>query len=103
MRLTYSQPMPVQTQLDPVRFAAAQRELFASQNVRVGAGRVVHAVAWTPWLEEHELPMPACHTGWAGHGLGGDVRPTRDPVTCRRCLTLRSGDRSSTSSPLTLW
>lgn len=74
--------------LDPVAFAAAQRDLFRGRNLRVGGGRAVHAVDWSPWTAGESLPVPACRTGWAGHGTAGDLRPTTHPVTCRRCLAL---------------
>jgi len=81
--------VPVLDHLDPVRFAEAQRALFEGQRLRVGSGRAVHAVAWVRWTAGESLPVPACHAGWVGHGVGGDVRPTGAAVTCRRCAVLR--------------
>lgn len=90
---------PRPAHLDPATFAAAQRELFSGRRLRVGTGQAVHAVAWAPWVEGAELPMPACRTGWAGHGIGGDVRPTVDAVTCRRCLALRPFEATDGGQP----
>lgn len=98
--------MPLQlTQLDPERYAAAQRALFAGRRLRVGTGQAVHAVAWVPWVEGYTLPMPACRTGWAGYGVSGDMLPTGDAVTCRRCLALYPAETGQviTAGQLTLW
>jgi hypothetical protein len=70
---------------DPARFAAAQRAAFAGHNMHVGRSQVTHAVAWTDWMDDLQLPAPACRQGFNGHGLHGELRPTRWPVTCRRC------------------
>lgn len=95
---------PRPDRLDPAAFAAAQRQLFDGRRLRVGSGRAVHAVEWSPWTSGASLPVPACRTGWAGHGTAGDVRPTRDAITCRRCLALRPGEHQATDEPqLGLW
>lgn len=91
---------PSLDQLDPAWFAATQRELFTGQRLRVGSGRAVHAVRWVHWVGEHHLPAPACHTGWAGHGTHGDVRPTQHPVTCRRCLATTTSTHDQQSELL---
>lgn len=90
--------------LDPARFAQAQRQLFTGRRLRVGTGRAVHAVDWSPWADGHQLPIPACRTGWVGHGTGGDLRPTRDAVSCRRCLALQPGEHQTVDeTQLGLW
>lgn len=100
--------VPVLEHLDPAAFAAAQRRLFEGQRLRVGSGRAVHAVAWVRWTAGESLPVPACHAGWVGHGVGGDVRPTVDAVTCRRCAVLRPEEAACGATPavgatLPLW
>jgi len=85
------------TPLDPAAFASTQRELFRGRHLRVGSGRAVHAVDWAPWTAGESLPVPACRTGWAGHGTAGDLRPTSHRVTCRRCLVLGSSSGSQAS------
>ena len=100
--------VPVLEHLDPAAFAAAQRRLFEGQRLRVGSGRAVHAVAWVRWTAGESLPVPACHAGWVGHGVGGDVRPTVDAVTCRRCAVLRPEEAPCGATPtvgatLPLW
>lgn len=93
--------------LDPARYAAALRRLFEGRHLRVGGGRAVHVVAWQLWTAEASLPVPACRTGWVGHGTGGDLRPTTHPVTCRRCLALHPdagrADTSRAGVTLPLW
>lgn len=89
--------------LNPERFAAAQRALFRGRRLRVGSGRAVHAVDWAPWTAGESLPVPACRTGWAGHGTAGDLRPTSHPITCRRCLALRPGERDHGDDQPALW
>lgn len=82
---------------DPARFAYAQRIAFTDHNMHVGRSRVTHAVAWTDWIDDLQLPAPACRQGFNGHGLHGELRPTRWPVTCRRCRRMRGQDQSDTA------
>lgn len=90
--------------LDPATFAAAQRALFRGNHLRVGGGRAIHAVDWAPWTAHESLPVPACRTGWAGHGTAGDLRPTTHSITCRRCLALQSGEhQTGDETQLGLW
>lgn len=84
-----TQPLPFPGHTDPARFAAAQRRLFTGKRLHVGASPVVHELDWVPWLDELTLPAPACRQGYAGTGARGELRATRHPVTCRRCLRLR--------------
>lgn len=76
-------------QVEPERFAASQHALFVGHNLHVGSSSVTHAVDWVPWINSLTLPAPACRQGFAGHGAQGELRPTRHPVTCRRCRRLR--------------
>lgn len=92
-----TQPLPFPGHTDPARFAAAQRRLFTGRRLHVGASPVVHELDWVPWLDEWELPAPACHQGFSGTGTSGELRPTRHPVTCRRCL--RSRDEPEHEDP----
>lgn len=87
-------------QVDPERFAASQRALFAGHNLHVGASVVAHAVDWVPWINGLTLPAPACRQGFAGHGAHGELRPTRRPVSCRRCRRLRGLDDVDTQPAL---
>ncbi len=95
---------PRPDRLDPEAFAAAQRALFRGRRLRVGSGRAVHAMEWAPWTAGEQLPVPACRTGWVGHGTSGDLRPTTDPVSCRRCLALRPSEHQAVDqTQLGLW
>lgn len=84
-------PLP-HRRADPARFAATQHALFAGRRLHVGRSSVVHEVAYAEWLDELTLPVPACRQGFAGLGAHGELRPTRWPVTCRRCRRLRGDD-----------
>ncbi|ONF73952.1 hypothetical protein [Amycolatopsis keratiniphila] len=66
--------------------SAHQVGLFRGRNLRVRASTVVHGVRLWPWTAGLELPGPACGQGWSGAGLGGELHPTDDPVTCHHCL-----------------
>lgn len=88
--MTQPLPMPI-GHTDPTRFADAQRRLFTGRRLHVGHSPVVHELYWVPWLDELELPAPACRQGFAGTGTHGELKPTRHPVSCRRCLRLRDG------------
>jgi hypothetical protein len=61
--------------------------------MHVGRSRVAHAVAWTDWMDDLQLPAPACRQGFNGHGLHGELRPSRWPVTCRRCRRMLGQDQ----------
>lgn len=78
------------TPADPAAFARSQRLVFDGHNLHVGNSDVVHAVDWAPWINGHTLPAPACRQGFAGHGAHGELRPTRHPVSCRRCRRLHN-------------
>jgi hypothetical protein len=80
---------------DPARFAAAQRAAFDGHNMHVGRSRVTHAVAFTDWMDDLQLPAPACRQGFNGHGLHGELRPTSWPVTCRRCRRMLGDDQAA--------
>lgn len=85
-----TQPLPLPIgHTDPARFAAAQARLFTGRRLHVGNSPVVHDIDWVPWLDDLTLPAPACHQGFSGTGTHGELRATRHPVTCRRCLRLR--------------
>jgi hypothetical protein len=79
-------------QVDPDRFAAAQRELFAGLQLRIGASSTVHGVSWREWINGLRLPAPACGQGWAGLGAAGELRPTFHTVTCLRCRRIAGLD-----------
>lgn len=87
-----AQPLPLPAHTDPAHVAEAQRRLFTGQRLHVGNSPVVHELDWAPWLDELVLPGPACGQGYAGTGARGELRPTRHPVTCRRCLRLHEPD-----------
>ncbi|EIF01226.1 hypothetical protein [Saccharomonospora glauca] len=93
------------TPVDPAAFARSQRLAFDGHNLHIGSSSVVHAVDWLPWVDDHKLPAPACRQGFAGHGAQGELRPTRHPVSCRRCRRLRGleGPTSTQAEELTLW
>lgn len=74
--------------VNPVRFADTQHRRFARRNLRIGSSRTVHATAWTHWLDGLTLPAPACRQGWCGLGATGELSPTRDAPTCRKCRRL---------------
>lgn len=78
--------------LDPASFAAGQRELFAGHHLHVGRSHVIHAVDQVSWINGLTLPAPACRQGFAGHGAQGELRPTMQAVTCRRCRRIRGLD-----------
>ncbi|QYN26301.1 hypothetical protein K1T34_32595 [Amycolatopsis sp. DSM 110486] len=82
-------PIPRGPTIDAARFAAAQHTLFSDSNLHVGRSGVVHAVGWVPWLDNLELPSPACHQGYSGTGAHGELLPTRFPVTCMKCRRAR--------------
>lgn len=84
-----TQPLPLPIgHTDPAHFAAAQARLFTGHRLHVGHSPIVHELDWLPWLDHLELPAPACRQGFSGTGAHGELRPTRHPVTCRRCLRL---------------
>ncbi|MCG8920284.1 hypothetical protein L6E12_31395 [Actinokineospora sp. PR83] len=58
---------------------------FRDHNLSIRRSKVVHAVAMSRWMAGVQLPAPACHVGVAGWAIE-DLRPTRDTVTCLRCL-----------------
>lgn len=71
--------------VDPAGFARAQLARFSGCQLRIGHSTVVHAVAWRQWLGDLALPVPACHQGWSGFAAAGDLLPSSDPPTCRKC------------------
>uniref|UniRef100_UPI003F495FB5 hypothetical protein n=1 Tax=Actinokineospora sp. CA-119265 TaxID=3239890 RepID=UPI003F495FB5 len=71
---------------------------FEHQNLSIRRSRVVHAVAPSRWMAGIELPAPACHVGVAGWAIE-DLWPTRDPVTCLRCLRADPHGRSAAVVP----
>lgn len=71
--------------VDPEGFARAQLARFAGHRLRIGCSTVVHAVALRQWLGDLSLPVPACHQGWSGFAAAGDLLPSTDPLTCRKC------------------
>ncbi|WP_233225524.1 hypothetical protein [Amycolatopsis sp. CA-126428] len=85
-----SEPIPLfpVTRVDPARFAAAQHRLFTGMRLHIGRSDIAHQVAWVPWSNSLTLPAPACHQGWSGLGAGGEITPTHQPVSCRKCLRL---------------
>lgn len=97
-----ARPASRDRQTDPDTFAAGQRTLFDEMNLHVGKSRVVHRVAWLAWINDLTLPAPACRQGFAGHGCHAELRPTRWPVTCRRCRRM-AGERAPDAGPLPLF
>lgn len=83
---------PITRPSSPEWFASGQHAVFTGRNLRIGASSIVHAVADVPWLGDLTLPAPACRQGYAGTGTHGELRPTRWPVTCRRCRRLPATD-----------
>ncbi|MEV6871517.1 hypothetical protein [Amycolatopsis sp. NPDC051128] len=85
-----SEPIPLfpVTRVDPVQFAAAQHRLFTGMRLHIGRSDIAHQVAWVPWINSLTLPAPACHQGWSGLGAGGEITPTHQEVSCRKCLRL---------------
>jgi hypothetical protein len=83
-----SEPIPLfpVTRVDPVQFAAAQHRLFTGMRLHIGRSDIAHQVAWVPWINSVTLPAPACHRGWSGLGAGGEITPTHQRVSCRKCL-----------------
>ncbi|WP_328442903.1 hypothetical protein [Amycolatopsis sp. NBC_00438] len=85
-----SEPIPLfpVPPIDPARFAAEQHRLFTGMRLHIGRSGVAHRVSWVPWMNSLTLPAPACHQGWSGLGAGGEVTPTHQGVSCRKCLRL---------------
>ncbi|MFG1647920.1 hypothetical protein ACGFMK_47175 [Amycolatopsis sp. NPDC049252] len=85
-----SEPIPLfpVPPIDPARFAEEQHHLFTGMRLHIGRSGVAHRVSWVPWMNSLTLPAPACHQGWSGLGAGGEVTPTHQPVSCRKCLRL---------------
>lgn len=69
---------------------------FDGHNGQFGGGRAIHTVAPTPWLDDQEVPGPACHTP-AGGFDPSIFQPVTHDVTCRRCL--RSPHARATAAP----
>jgi len=92
-----AEPVPLfsTAQVSPQRFAHAQHRLFTGHNLHIGTSNIVHALDWMPWLGTLTLPGPACRQGYAGTGARGELRPTREPVTCLRCHHLHEPDEQS--------
>lgn len=86
--MTLARPSRATTD-EPARFAASQRRAFTDNNLHVRGSSVVHAVDWVDWTQGLRLPAPSCRQAFGGHGFHGELRPTRWPVTCRRCRRLR--------------
>jgi hypothetical protein len=87
------------TDLSP--FAAGARARFGDAGVhaRVRSGRTVHAVQLGQWVGGEEVPDLACHTGIGGFDPAA-LEPTREPVTCARCLRILGGTYPETQLPL---
>jgi hypothetical protein len=86
--------------------AARRRAEFGAPGVhaRVRSGRTVHAVRLGLWVRseaEEQVPELACHTGVAGWDPSA-LEPTREDVTCARCVRILGGE-SRSSSQLPLW
>jgi hypothetical protein len=75
-----------QPRVDPEDFSRAQVGQFTGRRLRIGRSGVVHDVGWRAWLGDLLLPVPACHQGWSGVAVAGDLTAVRDLVTCRKCL-----------------
>jgi hypothetical protein len=88
------EPIPLfeAQQVDPARFAAAQRRVFEGHNLHIGRSDTVHALIWADWINGLALPSPACHQGWSGLGAAGELRATRSPITCAKCRKLVGPD-----------
>jgi hypothetical protein len=78
----------------PAGFAAGQREAFCGMNLHVGRSHVVHAVAWVDWIDGLLLPVPACRTGFSGHGVHAELRPSARVVSCLRCRRAAGEDQA---------
>ncbi|WP_337832985.1 hypothetical protein [Pseudonocardia sp. TMWB2A] len=81
-----------QPRVDPEDFARAQVGQFTGRRLRIGRSGVVHDVGWRAWLGDLLLPVPACHQGWSGVAVAGDLTAVNGPVTCRKCLARHPGD-----------
>ncbi|MFB9686023.1 hypothetical protein [Amycolatopsis plumensis] len=70
-----------------MRFATAQHRPFTGMRLHIGRSDIAR-VAWVPRINSFALPAPACHQGWSGLGAGGEITPTNQPVSCRKCQRL---------------
>jgi hypothetical protein len=61
------------------------RRRFDQRNGRLGNSSTVHAVHLQRWLGDMLIPAPGCHVG-TGTWDFTRFEPTKDPVTCGRCL-----------------